>query len=334
MKRTVEPKEKLSGLLQKTADFSKKTAEKTVDFGKKAAEKTVDISKKVADNVQENAKALSEKSKDEAYLRKLKKYNPLFPDQYFSPEFNRPNMIVIVDDAVRKGIDVCEGAIGWLSNSNGMEVLNLYDEAVELSGIRFVPSADCDAIYYIDSFDHNRYIRIDSIFDLAHKEKIAELEHIAFSLGAKKCTIRLREVHSESDVQQKKYAFGVSGKKNGVSVSSAEEGEKSSAIANQTEKRGENVTVFSGCATPTRPHLKWFANDDSVASLVEMRCANANGIKSKQLKLSGSSISTMSQKTACSIDSALNKINAKASAKMEQHVKKETHTELLFDIEF
>lgn len=332
--KPTDTKEKFSGLLQKTAEIGKKTAEKTADFSKKTAEKTVDISKKVADNVQQGAKALSEKSKDEAYLRKLKKYNPLFPDQYFSPEFNRPNMIVIVDDAVRKGIDVCEGAIGWLSNSNGMEVLNLYDEAVELSGIRFVPSADCDAIYYIDSFDHNRYIRIDSIFDLAHKEKIAELEHIAFALGAKKCTIRLRETHSESDAQQKKYAFGVSGKKNGISASSKEEGEKSTSITSETEKSGQIVSTFSGCTTPTRPQLKWFANDDSVASLVDMRCANTNAIQSKQLRLSGRSISTMSQKTACSIDNALNKINAKASAKMEQHVRKETHTELIFDIEF
>ena len=106
--KTTDTKEKFSGLLQKTAEIGKKTAEKTADFSKKTAEKTVDISKKVADNVQQGAKALSEKSKDEAYLRKLKKYNPLFPDQYLSTGFTRPNMIIIVDDAVRKGIDVCE----------------------------------------------------------------------------------------------------------------------------------------------------------------------------------------------------------------------------------
>lgn len=334
MKQNIDTKEKLSGLLQKTAEIGKKTAAKTADFSKKTAEKTVDISKKVAGNVQQSAKALSEKNKDEAYLRKLKKYNPLFPEQYFSASFTRPNMIIIVDDAVRKGIDVCEGAIGWLSNSNGMEVLNLYDEAIAESGIRFVPSADCDAIYYIDSFDHNRYIRIDSIFDIAHKEKIAELEHIAFSLGAKRCTIQLVEKQAESEAQQKKYTFRASGKKNTISVSSAEEGEKSTTVTSRTEKSGQIISSFSGCATPTRPQLKWFANDDSITSLVNMRCTNANAIQSKQLKLSGSSISTMSQKTACSIDNALSKINAKASAKMEQHVQKETRTELVFDIEF
>lgn len=320
--------------MQKTAEVGKKTAEKTVDLSKKTAEKTADLSKKVADSVQQSAKAISEKNKDEAYLRKMKKYNPLFPAEYFSASFTRPNMIVIVDDAVRKGIDVCEGAIGWLSNNDGMEVLNLYDEAVELSGILFVPSVDCDAIYYVDSFDRNRYIRIDTIFDLALKEKIAELEHLAFSLGAKKCSIKLVEQRSDSDAQQKKYSFHIGGKRGAVSASSVEEGEKSTSVMNRMENRGEIVSTFSGCATPTRPQLKWFANDDSVSSLVNMRCANANSISSKQLKLNGSSFSTMSQKTACAIDNTLNKINAKASAKMEQHVQKETCTELIFDIEF
>ena len=121
---------------------------------------------------------------------------------------------------------------------------------------------------------------------------------------------------------------------NALSVSSSEEHETSTAITNRTEKSGKIVSTFTGCATPTRPKLKWFANDESISSLVDMRCTNENAIQRKQLLLSGSSFSTMSQKTACSIDGALSKINAKASAKMEQHVQKETRTTLVFDIEF
>lgn len=54
----------------------------------------------VAENVQKSAKDFAEKSKNDEYERKIKKYNPLFPDKYHSTEFNLPNMIVIVDDAV------------------------------------------------------------------------------------------------------------------------------------------------------------------------------------------------------------------------------------------
>lgn len=90
---------------------------------------------------------MAEKNKNEALLRKIKKYNPLFPETYMSEAFNLPNMIQIVDDAVRHGIDVCEGAIGWLNSESGMEVLHLYDEAVEMSRIQFVPNVECNAIY-------------------------------------------------------------------------------------------------------------------------------------------------------------------------------------------
>lgn len=50
-------------------------------------------------------------------------------------------MIKIVDDAERRGIDVCEGAIGWLGKVANTEIMYLYDEAVEDSGLTFVPMA-------------------------------------------------------------------------------------------------------------------------------------------------------------------------------------------------
>ena len=105
-----------------------------------------------------------EKSKADSYARRMKKYNPLSPDQYKSDIFNLPNIIMIVDDAVRRGIDVCEGSIGWLSKESGVEILSLYDEAVEFSGIQFVSAVTCNAPYYVDSFNRNRFIRTDCIF--------------------------------------------------------------------------------------------------------------------------------------------------------------------------
>lgn len=153
MKITIDTKkgaEAVSNFLQKTSDFGKKTVS----------------------DVQAGANDLSEKMKQDSYQRRLKKYNPLFPDVYQSNTFTLPNMIMIRDDAERKGIDVCEGAIGWLGNESGMEVLYLYDEAVPTSGITFVPSADCDAIYYVDKFDRKKFIRTDYIFKLAHDERL------------------------------------------------------------------------------------------------------------------------------------------------------------------
>ena len=94
----------------------------------KVLQKTSDAGKKAVSDIQQGAKELSEKAKNDSYFRRVKKYNPLFPETYQSETFNIPNMIMIRDDAERRGIDVCEGAIGWLDNANGMEVLYLYDE--------------------------------------------------------------------------------------------------------------------------------------------------------------------------------------------------------------
>ena len=195
---------------------TKKSAEAVSGF----LQKTSDLGKKTVSDVQAGAVALSEKAKQDSYLRRLKKYNPLFPDVYHSESFNLPNMIMIRDDAERKGIDVCEGAIGWLGNESGMEVLYLYDEFVRDSGITFVPSADCDAVYYVDSFDRTRYLRVDCIFKKAHEEKLAELKYVAYCLGAKSCTIEISESNVEVSVSKKKAALGLGGNLKSTKVNS------------------------------------------------------------------------------------------------------------------
>ena len=331
MKPTTDTKEKFSNLLQKTAEVGKKTAEKTVDLSKKTAEKTADLSKKVADSVQQSAKAISEKNKDEAYLSKMKKYNPLFPAEYFSASFTRPNMIVIVDDAVRKGIDVCEGAIGWLSNSDGMEVLNLYDEAILDAGIQFVPAAICDTVYYVDNFDRNRYIQIDKFFSKAHEEKLAELEQIAYMLGAKTCSIELEEAQFEDQSKAHKQNALISSK---LFAKVSEQTESSASHTSKIRRSGRKVSTFQGHDTPKLPELKWFAHDDNIKGLIHMRCSDPSSIKSTTLELEGSASSAMSLKTACAADGAIKAINAKSSISLEQSAKQDSFNKLIFVVEF
>lgn len=315
MKITIDTKkgaEAVSGFLQKTSDLGKKTVS----------------------DVQAGAVALSEKAKQDNYLRRLKKYNPLFPDIYYSETFNLPNMIMIRDDAERKGIDVCEGAIGWLGNESGMEVLYLYDEFVSDCGITFVPSADCDAIYYVDSFDRSRYTRLDCIFSRSHEERLAELEHVAYCLGAKSCTIEISESSTEVSISNKKAAFGGSGIFHGAKVSSSESAEQNLSSKKVDQRSGKNYIKMKGHQNPKRPELKWFANDNTIKNLIEGRCSGEVDIECKTLELSGSSSATMSQKTACSIDNAVGAMKVKGSSTMEAQAIRENHTTLYFSIEF
>ena len=307
--------------------------QKSIDTVANAIDKTAEFGKHTAFEVKNSLVALSEKSKQDSYLRRVKKYNPLFPDVYNSSTFTVPNMIVIVDDAVRRGIDVCEGAIGWISNQGDMEVMHLYDEAVPTCGLQFAPTADCEAVYYVDNFCRNRYIRVDCIFSSAHEERLAELKHVAHALGAKKCTIEISESSKEISVQNSK--MGISGKISaGPKGSSAESAEHKSSYNDVNRRSGRITAEFEGNNTPKKPKLKWFAHDPNIKKLIEMRCKQGNSIHSETLQISGASTATMSKKTAYSIDCSINKLGFKGNSMMESQVVKENQTTLIFHIEF
>ena len=289
------------------------------DFMSKATE----ISKKTAVKLQEGAETFSEQTKKSLYEQRLKKYNPLFEETFLSTQFKLPNVIEIVDDAVRRGIDVCEGAIGWTDKINDVEILHLYDEYIKESKIQFLPIAKCDAVYCVDPFDKNKFINVSSAFERTTSEKLAELENIAYCLGAKTCSIEIAEINAQIDSSRIK----MSAKEGGATVGF----EGSSSSHNQNKQGGKNVSYFEGNNAPTRPTLKWFAYDDNITGLIEMRCSGNNSIKSKVLELSCSSSVTMSQKAALAIDKIL---KVKASMSMEKKAIQEHCSKLIFEVEF
>ena len=304
----------------------KKTAEAISSLVKN----TVDLSKKAAADTKAGIASMMEQSKADGYVRRMKKYNPLFPDQFRSESFNLPNIIMIVDDAVRRDIDVCEGAIGWLSNESGAEVLCLYDEAVAFSGVQFVPSVTCDAFYYVDAFDRNRFIRTDCIFDKAHEERMAELEHVAYCLGAKYCTIEISE--ATLDVHKQSKGIKITGNKGAACTESLD---YSTSSTGQNRRGGRIEAEFEGHNNPHMPQLKWFAHDDTIKRLIEMCCTGKRDVKTKMLELSGSSSATMSQKAACAIDGAIVKLGGvKGGISMDSHATKEHQSKLMYYIEF
>ena len=308
-------------------EFDKK---KSVEALSTLAQNTVDLGKKVVADTRVGVTAMVEKSKADEYARRLKKYNPLFPEQYQSASFNLPNIIVIVDDAVRRGIDVCEGSIGWLSKDSGAEVLHLYDEAVQFSGVQFVPAATCDAVYYVDSFDRNRFIRTDCIFSKAHEEKIAELKHIAYCIGAKRCTIDISESSTKS--KTKSVTADVNAKTNDIHGKVSADYENSSK--NSKRRHGHDEIEFTGFRLPKRPALKWFAHDDGINRLIDMCCSGRRKVKYETLELSGTTSATMTQSAAVAIDGVIKSVNAKGKLSMRSQVKEENRSKLLFHIEF
>lgn len=288
--------------------------------------KSADVGKKIAKSAVDGTKATVEKIKEKNETHQKEKLNPLFPKEYKSKSFNIPNIIKIVDDAERRKMTICDGAIGWRQTENNTEVLFLYDEAKEISGLQFVPTFNCNSIYCVDPFDRKKFIKADCIFSKAQEEKLAELENIAYCLGAKSCSIEMISFESDSNVTKK--LLGFESKK----VSIVTESNQSQGHAQQST--GKTVVKFKGHDNPTRPELKWFTYDDTVKNLIEMRCNQPDSVKSRTLELSGASSATMSQQTAVAIDGLIKNTKAKLKSKMEYQVNREMNSKLIFDIEF
>jgi hypothetical protein len=299
------------------------------DFFKKAAV----VSKKVAVNVQEAAVITSEKIKEDNKSRRLKKYHPITLKEYKSKKFNIPNVIRIVDDAETRHIDVCADAVGRLVNEKGVEIFYINDEFVPNSGLHFVPAPVCDAIYHVDNFDRARFIRTDEIFSKALEEKLAELEHIAFCLGARCCSIEIVEDNRENNERKTKSDSSIKeeGKNGSKSENTFSVENKNSSKRNN---RGKSITNFSQNTIPQQPRLKWFAHNDNVRNLIEMRLSESGSVRSKTLELSGTSSASMTQKTAIAIDHEIAKMGIKSNNNIERQAQIEKNSKLIFEVIF
>lgn len=325
-------KEKTNELVAQVVDKASETGKKGIEVATSVLMQTASGSKALASGIAKGAKELSEKSKVETYNRRMKKFNPLFIEDYNSPEFFLPNIINIVDDAVRRDIDVCKGSIGWRENKKGTEVLFLYDEFVEQSGLKFIPNASCDEIYYVDPFDKKCYVKLDYIFQKTHEEKLAELEHIAYALGAKECSVEMVDVES-IHVKNRK-GTKTSGEKTSLSVSAQEEHEVELTNDLSQRRSSKSVINFEGNDNVFTPKLKWYAEDKNILNLIEYRCDSRNKITSRTLRLTGATSATMSKKAAASVDAAVADMGIKHSYCMEDKSIKESSTVLLYHVEF
>lgn len=322
--------------LQKSAESVGSALGKGAEGVGNAIGKAAEIGKKAADSTKASAQLIAAKAQEGNLRAQLRKYNPVFPDQYADPNFGLSNLIMIVDDVVRKDIEVCKGAIGWKGFEKGVEVFRLYDEAVALSGLHFVPTAVCDAVYYVDPHDRSRFIRLDCYFEKMQEAKLAELQHIACSLGAKKYSVEMYDSSSEKRNTQQK---GSLGRKTGkgaakMSVGASESREMSSE--NRMQREAVAAAEFSGDMQPVQPTLRWFAHDDNIKNLIQMRCSGEgnNGVKKYSIELKGSDFATMGVSTAAKLDAAVSSLGLGSSLNLQSRVAEEHHHRMSFQLEF
>lgn len=264
-------------------------------------------------------------------------YNPLFPEEFVDRQLDLPKLIVIVDDDERKGIDVCEGAIGWIDKHAGIEVLHLYDSFVAESGLTFAPVALCYSAYHVDPFDPRLYVNLSSYFETMHRDKITELRNVAFLLGAKAC--RLEAFEEQKTIVSTKAKAKAKAKSAGEAKAGAKgavEGSAEWETQASLTKRHEILLdqSFEEGRAPQKPDLHWYAHDREINSLIAMRLSGSGDLKRYSSGIDLSLSETMSGKLAAKIGGALEKMGFDANFSLEGESLSESRQKLKFFIEF
>ena len=270
------------------------------------------------------------KVKEESIKTKQRKLNPLFPEEYCSTTFHIPNLVVIVDDAVRRDETLCEGAVGWRNTVKDVEVLYLYDEFVPESGLSFVPAPYCDIVYYVNPHDRTNFIQVESLFDWAQKEKLGELANIASCLGAKRYSVQMFDESKKKSTAH----FRNKSDANVLFVKAGDEEELTVHTVSTSRSKSLANVEFAEAREPVPPELRWFKNDKTICEIISQRCSGKGALKQVDIELSGSDYATMSANTSLKIGAVVKKIGGNQSARIEANSAEERSHKFLFHLEF
>ena len=177
---------------------SVKNTQKALKSAAKATGKTASMVSNVAGKkISEGAEKAEKKISKAVHEHKLKKYSPLFIDDYQSENFDSPKLVVIADEDMRKGIEVCDGAIGWTERRCVPEILFIYEEFAPKSGMRFYPRQICGGAYYRHPFEDDLYLQVKDYVKVCRGNQLTELKDIAYKLGAVNCSV---EVYQDKSI--------------------------------------------------------------------------------------------------------------------------------------
>ena len=266
-------------------------------------------------------------------------YKPVFPDEYNSPDYKIPKMIVIKDEASRKGIDVCKGAIGWADKIGELEALCMYDDWAKTCGLSFMPTLTLDTAYYVHPFDSSKYVRVEDYITTMKKDMDAEPADVAYCLGAKSYKIEHTEKKSRS--------FHVKGHSENsgsapllvdgdpVQASLDGKGKVSFGYAHESECHEFLQQTFAGEAKASVPELRWYKDDSSVNQLIKTRCSEGMNVsKTYRCEITNTYSACVGMGLAKKLDGALAAIKIGQKDKLQSELKKDSKMEYVYEVNF
>ena len=259
----------------------------------------------------------------------LERLKPLFPEDFEKAEFALPKMISVAEiDKPHAENEVCKGSVGFRTVQDDLTVITIYPDFINTLGLSFYPEFDKN-VYYVDPCDRDHYISLDDYFSYMKMQRVAELQRIAQSLGAKHFRVTYKERSKSISSASVDASLGVKnvGVKEDTKVSHSVSNSEMSAISIEAEMR------FPGHA-PIRPELHYLKKEINIVNLIEMRMDPLSPLQHQIFNIEMSNSSGIKVKDAVKIDAALKAMKVSATTKIASEAQDEARRILEYEIEF
>ncbi len=259
----------------------------------------------------------------------LDRLKPLFPEDFEKAEFVLPKMIRVAEiDKPHSENTVCEGSIGFKTVQNDMTVITIFRNQIDDFGLSFYPELE-ESVYYVDPCDRDHYILLDDYFTFMKMQRVAELQRIAQSLGAKHFRITYKERSKSVSSDSFNIANGIKAApaKIDVQVNHTVSSSAMSAISIEAEMR------FPGHA-PVKPELHYLKREINIANLIEMRMDPLSPLQHQHFIIEMSNSSGIKIKDAMKIDAMLKVLKVASNTSIVAEAQNEARRILEYEIEF
>ncbi len=270
--------------------------------------------------------AAQEENQLKADLERLK---PMFQEDFKEDEFVLPKMIRVaeIDKAHAESL-ACKGSVGYKTVMDDTSMVTIFRNFIDTLGLTFYPELD-NGVYYVDPCDRDHYIALEDYFSFMKMQRVAELQRIAQSLGAKHFRVSSREktetVSSNSiDAAASVKAIGQSG---GAGYSHAASNSSMTSMSIEAEMR------FPG-HDPIRPELHYLKKEINVINLIEMRMDPLSPLQHQHITIEMINSSGLKVKDAAKIDAMFKAIKLSANTSIVSEAQNEAKRILEYDIEF
>jgi len=314
----------LNDAVKGVSDFIDKTGKDIAKAIDQNGDGKLDLSdiQTVSDRIQ----ASQAEARRKADLERLK---PLFPDDFERAEFVMPKMILVAEmDKAHAENPVCEGSVGFKTVLDDMSAITIYRDQIDDFGLTFYPELE-NNVYYVDPCDRDHYILLDDYFLFMKKQRLAELQRIAQSLGATHFKVTYKEKSKSISSNSIDATLSAKAGKEGVDAKASHSVHDSSLayINIESEMR------FPGHA-PIRPELYYLKKEINIVNLIEMRMDPLSPLQQQRFNIELSNSSGIREKDAVKIDAMLKSMKISGNTTVVAEVQNEARRILEYEIDF